>query len=211
MYTNSGLFFTLNFITGKRSSTLQLLSQDCTTNILALTYPVFTYESPVIQIINDTDQSVTYAVTCNITSLERSNIYDQSNSTNSTIIARFCARVDLLDSSNQSVSFFKNPLMLVLNVTKSLNFSVTNISISETADVALGQGSVRSESDAVISNVSFTNTSVSESVQGHLGQESVEFDAVMSTLGDVTGRNVALGAMAFTAAIMMLAVAAKYK
>jgi hypothetical protein len=50
-----------------------------------------------------------------------------------------------------------------------------------------------------------------ESVQGHLGQESVEFDAVMSTLGDVTGRNVALGAMAFTAAIVMLAVAAKYK
>jgi hypothetical protein len=185
---------------------LQLLSQDCTANIFALPYPVFTYKSPVVQIINDKNQSVTYAVRCNITSLLRSNIYDQSYSTNSTIIARFCARVDLLDSSNQSVSFFKNPLMLVLNITKSLNFSVTNISVSETADVTFGQISVGSESDAAISNFFVTNTSVSETVQ-----DSVELDTALSTLGGVTERNVVLGAMAFVAAIVMLAVAAKYK
>jgi hypothetical protein len=206
MYTNSGLSFTLNFNTGKRPSTLQLLSQDCTANIFALPYPVFTYKSPVVQIINDKNQSVTYAVRCNITSLLRSNIYDQSYSTNSTIIARFCARVDLLDSSNQSVSFFKNPLMLVLNITKSLNFSVTNISVSETADVTFGQISVGSESDAAISNFFVTNTSVSETVQ-----DSVELDTALSSLGGVTERNVVLGAMAFVAAIVMLAVAAKYK
>jgi len=76
MYTSSGVYFTLNFKTGKHSSTLQILSQDCETNILALPYPVFTYESPVIQNINDKEQSVSYTVRCNVTSLKRSNIYD---------------------------------------------------------------------------------------------------------------------------------------
>jgi hypothetical protein len=141
-YTNSGVTFTLNFKTGKHSSTIQLLSQDCATNISALAYPVFSYESPIIQIINDQEQSVSYTVICNITSLKRSNIYDPSNSTNSTIIGKFCARVDLLDGYNQSVSFLKNPVMLALNVTKRLSFSVTNMSATETVEGTLGQGSV---------------------------------------------------------------------
>jgi hypothetical protein len=84
-----------------------------------------------------------------MTSLKRSNIYDQSSSTNSTIIVKFCARVDLLDSSNQSVSFLKNPVMLALNVTKSFNFSVANVSAAEAVDGTLGQGSV--SLDAAIS------------------------------------------------------------
>jgi surface protein len=142
MYTSSGVSFTLNFKTGKFPSKLQLLSQDCTTNISALTYPVFAYDSPVVNAINAKEQSVSYAVRCNITSLKRSNIYDQSNSTNSTIVGNFCARVDLLDSSNNSVSFLKNPLLLGLNVTKGLNFSVTGMSAAETADGTSVQGSV---------------------------------------------------------------------
>jgi hypothetical protein len=129
MYTGSGASFTLNFKTGKRPSTLQLLSQDCATNISAHTYPVLTYDSPFIQIINDKEQSVSYAVRCNMTSLKRSNIYDQTDSTNSTIIVKFGARVDLLDSSNQSVSFLKNPVMLALNVTKSFNLSRSSVII----------------------------------------------------------------------------------
>jgi surface protein len=149
LYTSSGVLFTLNFKTGKHPMTLQLLAQDCATSIAALTFPVFTYETPVIQIINDKEQSVSYAVRCNITSLKRSNIYDQSNSTNSTLIGKFCARVDLLDASNNSVSFLKNPVILALNVTKSLNFSVTNLSAAEAVDGTLGQGNV--DLDAVIS------------------------------------------------------------
>jgi hypothetical protein len=141
-YTSSGVSFTLNFKTGKHSSMLQLLSQDCATNISALTDPVFIYSNPVIQSINDNEQSVSYTVRCSITSLKTSNIYDQSNSTNSTIIGMFCARVDLLDSLNASVSFLKNPVMLALNVTKSFNFSVTDVSAAETVDGTLSQGSV---------------------------------------------------------------------
>ena len=58
------------------------------------------------------------------------------------MVGRFCARVDLLDSSNKSVSFLKNPVSLALNVTKSLNFSVTDVSVAETVQGTLGQGSV---------------------------------------------------------------------
>lgn len=102
-----------------------------------------------MQDIDMNTQSVSYAISGNLSSLKESNIYEASKSTNKTTVASFCARLDLLDESNKSVSFIKSPVELTLNLTKSLNFSINDASVSETL-----QGNLTKDSVAVDAMIS---------------------------------------------------------
>jgi hypothetical protein len=95
-----------------------------------------------MQDIDMNTQSVSYAISGNLSSLKESNIYEASKSTNKTTVASFCARLDLLDESNKSVE-------LTLNLTKSLNFSINDASVSETL-----QGNLTKDSVAVDAMIS---------------------------------------------------------
>jgi len=127
----------LNFTTGKHATRLSVFSSDCVTGV---TPPgVLSVGLPDIVSASTTSQDVAYPYSFNIASLAGSNVYTRASSSAPQAFLVFCARLDLLDNTNQSVSFLNGLVNITLDMSKLVNITVDNTAVNETA-LAVTQG-----------------------------------------------------------------------
>jgi len=136
VYGEDSSYF-LNFTTGKHDTRLSVFASDCVTGVAPS--GVLSFGLPDIISASTTSQDVAYPYSFNIASLASSNVYNRTSSNAPQAFLVFCARLDLLDTTGQSVSFIQDLVNITLDMTKLVNFTVGNTAVNETA-LAATQG-----------------------------------------------------------------------